>query len=419
MEKEYRPRLADSVIERTLSVMGAVLIQGPKGSGKTTTGLHFSESHILITDKKNPGILQAARDDPASVLKGPRPRLIDEWQFAPGIWDAVRNEVDDVCRPNQFILTGSAVPKDDDYLHSGTGRIRRVTLRTMSLFESGESVGTVSLTKLFEGESPGFQESGLDLDGVVEAMVRGGWPMPVINGIKGGEYAEAYVDGVVNSDVSRVDGVRRDPDSVRMLLRSLARNMSTLATVDTILGDVRGEGDEISDKTARSYMNALSRIFVIENLDSWNPYIRSKAAIRTSPKRMLSDPSIASAVLAYDAEGLMDDRLTLGLFFEALCVRDLRCYAQALNGTVHHYRDSYNLEVDCVVQLHDGRWGAIEVKLGESGIEKGASNLKKLRNRIDRGRMRDPSFLMILTASGVSYTRSDGIHVVPIGCLGP
>lgn len=416
---DYRPRIIDRVVDRELGTVGAVMIQGPKSCGKTTTGQRFAKSQVLISDRGNPGILRAALDDPSQVLTGDVPRLIDEWQFAPGIWDAVRHEVDRRGVTGQFILTGSSVPKDDGILHSGTGRISKVVMRTMSLYESGESDGSASLRAMFETGTVGFQQSGLGLRGVVEAMVRGGWPFPIVNGQSGGGYAQTYVYGLADSDVSRVDGVRRDAESVLRLLRSLSRNMSTFASVDTIVGDVIAQGGDISSKTVISYMDALSRIFVIENLDSWNPYLRSKAAIRTSPKRMLGDPSIAAAVMNRDAEGLMDDYMTLGLFFEAMCIRDLRVYAQALGGRVHHYRDSYGLEVDCVIQLADGRWGAVEVKLGDSGVDKGAANLRKLADRVDGSRMRPPSFLMVLTASGASYMRDDGVAVVPIGCLGP
>ncbi len=416
---QYRPRTVDSAVAKSLNTVGAVHIQGIRGCGKTTTGRQFSRSQILISDHRNPGILNMARDNPAMILEGETPRLIDEWQLAPTIWDAVRNEVDARAETGQFILTGSAVPNDDRILHSGTGRMARVMMRTMSLYESGESDGTVSLSGLFDGGTAGLGQSPLDLNDVVRLMARGGWPFTVNSNQTDGAYAAEYVKGVAESDVSRVDGVRRSPDTVMTLLRSLARNTGTMASISTLVDDIANYGGDVSDKTVISYINALARIFVVENLDSWNPHLRSKASIRSSPKRMLADPSIAIAAMNLDAEGLLDDYMYLGLLFESLCVRDLRCYAQAIGGTVRHYRDSHNLEVDCVVQLGDGRWGAVEVKLGDSGVEKGAANLKKLGRRIDDSRMRPPSFLMVLTATGMSYTRSDGIVVTPIGCLGP
>lgn len=414
----YRPRIVDGILERELATVGAVMIQGPRSCGKTATGMMLSRSRVLMDDRDDPGILMAATDDPSRILQGDVPRLIDEWQSAPGIWDAVRHEVDRRGLAGQFILAGSSAPREDWMLHTGTGRISKVMMRTMSLYESGESDGSVSLRDMFGSGTVGYHESTLDMDGVVGALVRGGWPHPVVSGQTGGGYARDYLYGVADRDISRADGVRRDGDSVLRLMRALSRNICTSASVDTLVRDVEAQGGSVSDRTAVSYMDALSRVFVIEDIEAWRPPIRSKAAVRTSPKRMLGEPSVAAAALNMDAEGLSDDRMALAPLFEALCVRDLRVYAQALGGSVLHYRDSYGLDVDCVIRLRDGRWGALEIELGDSGIDRGASDLRKLAARVDE-RMSPPSFLAVLTGVGSSYMRSDGVAVVPIGCLRP
>ncbi len=419
MPGTYRPRIIDSFIERRLSSTGAVLIQGSKGCGKTTTAKRFSRSFVQISDPRNPGMLEVARTSPADLLEGECPRLIDEWQFAPVLWDAVRAVVDERGRTGQFILTGSSVPQEDGYLHSGVGRISRVLMRPMSLFESGDSGGGISLRALFDGTARGISVSELTLRDISEKIVRGGWPVAVINDIVDGTYALDYIDGVIGSDISRIDDVRRDPVAVRRVLRSLARNISTTATVATIVRDAEGQDGSVSDRTVRTYLNALSRLFITEDVPAWNPSLRSAAAVRSSDKRQFTDPSLAAALLGADGDGLMKDLNTMGFMFESLCHRDLRIYSQPLGGTVHHYRDSNNLEADAVVHLNDGRWGAVEVKLGTTGVDAGAEHLLKLREHVDTERMREPSFLMVLTSVGTARRREDGVWVVPIGCLGP
>ena len=358
-----------------------------------------------------------ADSTPSLLLAGATPRLIDEWQIAPVLWNGVRFEVDRREDNGQFILTGSVTPKDDPTLHTGTGRITRLLMRTMTLFESLESNGEVSLEALFSGETDVKGMSPLTINGLAFALARGGWPKSV--GEKENvalRRAYEYVDAVTEIEVSTVDGVERDPARIRNLMRSLARNVSTMANMTTVRKDMEGD-DVVSERTIISYMNALRRIHVIEDLPAWCPALRSKTAIRTSPKRHFVDPSIAVALLRMSPERLLNDFNTFGLLFESLCIRDLRVYAQAMDGAVSHYHDKSGLEADAIVHLKDGRWGAVEVKMGVKETEMAAENLIKLKNKIDTDRMRPPSFLMVLTATEYAYRRKDGVYVVPIGCL--
>ncbi|MCL2666080.1 MAG: DUF4143 domain-containing protein, partial [Defluviitaleaceae bacterium] len=362
--------------------------------------------------------LKAADTKPSLLLKGKTPRLIDEWQTAPVLWDAVRFAVDRRNETGQFILTGSAVPKDNAVQHTGTGRISRMIMRPMSLFESMESNGSVSLKTMFNGSTDGDCFSGLTIEGLAFALTRGGWPASV-----GQKESIAlrrvydYVDAIINTDVSRVDGVEKNPSRVQVLMRSIARNISTTASIAVIMADIAGNEETISDKTIASYLNALRRIFVIEDLPAWNPAMRSKTALRTSSKRHFVDPSIATATLRVTPDGLLQDFNTFGLLFESLCIRDLRIYAQAMDGEVFHYRDKNGLEADAIIHLKDGRWGAIEVKTGAKEIEIAAENLKLLRNKVNLNKMKEPSFLMVLTGTEIGYRRKDGVYIVPIGCL--
>lgn len=353
---------------------------------------------------------------PSVLLEGRTPRLIDEWQTSPVLWDSVRFAVDRRSEPGQFILTGSAVPADDATMHTGAGRIARLLMRPMSLFESLESNGCVSLESLFRGND--IQgTSSLTLKGLAFALVRGGWPASI------GEredmvfqHAENYVEAIIETDISRVDGVEKNPMNVRMLMRSLARNVSTAATLTAIKDDISAN-NSITEKTVSAYMNALRRLFVTEDLPAWSPNMRSKTALRTSSKRHFVDPSIATALLRVSPDGLLNDFNTFGLLFESLCIRDLRVYAQANDGEVYYFRDKNDLEADAIVALHDGRWGAVEVKLGERTIDEAAENLMKLKNKVDTDKMGEPSFMAVMTATAHAYRRKDGIHVVPIGCL--
>jgi predicted AAA+ superfamily ATPase len=417
---DYLPRIADRVLAEKIEAFGAVYIAGPKWCGKTSTAEQQAKSALYMQD---PDILSknllAASTKPSLLLAGEKPRLLDEWQIAPVLWDSVRFAVDrsgGAC--GQFILTGSAVVKDGSTMHTGTGRIARMTMRTMTLFESKESNGQISLKTLFESEQDIGAISDLSIENLAFAVARGGWPISIGKKEKIAlEKVYEYVEATINSDASKIDGVSRNPSRVRAFMRSLARNVSSQANFSTLRADMRGEEKNLSEDTIANYHNALSKLFVIQDLLAWNPSVRSKTAVRTSPTRHFVDPSIAAAVLCLDANGLLKDFNTFGLLFESLCIRDLRVYAEVINGEVFHYRDAYGLEADAIVQLKDGRWGAIEVKMGISEIEKAAANLLKLKETINTKKMNEPSFLMILTANGYAYRRPDGVYIVPIGCL--
>lgn len=421
MENKYLKRIADRVLQDRLAASGAVLIEGPKWCGKTRTALENSKSHLFMQDPdKAISYLKAADTKPSLLLKGDTPRLLDEWQTAPVLWDAVRFMVDQRGKSGQFILTGSAVPKDNVVQHTGTGRISRLLMRPMSLYESMESNGSVSLKALFDGETEIDNFSTLTIEQITFAIVRGGWPASIGKSEKIAlRHAIDYVEAIINADVSRVDGIEKNPVRVRALLRSLSKNISTLATIRTIHDDIAmGDAEEsISEKTISQYLGALDRIFVTENLPAWNPALRSKTAIRTSPKRQFVDPSIAAAVLRLTPSGLLEDFNYFGFLFESLCDRDLRIYAEAIDGQVFHYRDASGLEADAVIALNDGRWAAVEVKLGSKEIEDAAVHLLELKNKVNTEKMREPSFLMILTGSEIAYRREDGVYVVPLGCL--
>lgn len=421
MENKYLKRIADRVLQERLAASGAVLIEGPKWCGKTRTALENSKSHLFMQDPdKAISYLKAADTKPSLLLKGDTPRLLDEWQTAPVLWDAVRFMVDQRGKSGQFILTGSAVPKDNVVQHTGTGRISRLLMRPMSLYESMESNGSVSLKALFDGETEIDNFSTLTIEQIAFAIVRGGWPASIGESEKIAlRHAIDYVEAIINADVSRVDGIEKNPVRVRALLRSLSRNISTLATIRTIHDDIAmGDADEsISEKTISQYLGALDQIFVTENLPAWNPALRSKTAIRTSPKRQFVDPSIAAAVMRLTPSRLLEDFNYFGFLFESLCDRDLRIYAEAIDGQVFHYRDGSGLEADAVIALNDGRWAAVEVKLGSKEIEDAAVHLLELKNKVNTEKMREPSFLMILTGTEIAYRREDGVYVVPLGCL--
>lgn len=415
----YLPRLCDNELQQALQSSGAVLVEGAKWCGKTSTASRAAKSTLYMQDPDHTASYLAMADvKPSLLLKGPSPRLLDEWQMAPVLWDAVRFEVDQRRETGQFILTGSAVPSDNVASHTGTGRISRLLMRPMSLYESRESNGTISLSGLFNGNSDVESMSGLTIEQIAFALCRGGWPASVkLKEQAALRTATAYVEAIINHDVSRVDGVEKNPERVRLLLRSLSRNISTMATIKTIMDDMEAFDISLSDKTISFYLNALRRIFVVEDLPAWSPSLRSKTAIRTSVKRQFVDPSISVAAMRTNPEGLLRDFNTFGFLFEALCTRDIRIYAQACDGDVFHYRDKSGLESDLIVRLRDGRWAAIEVKLGGKQEEIAAENLLKLKSKIDAEKMGEPSFLMVLTGGQYSYRRKDGVLVVPIGCL--
>jgi predicted AAA+ superfamily ATPase len=419
-KKAYIPRLCDTELQMALESSGAVLLEGPKWCGKTSTAAQAAYSVLYMQDPDSRSANLALADTkPSLLLVGQVPRLIDEWQMAPVLWDAVRFEVDRRGELGQFILTGSAVPVDNATAHTGTGRISRLKMRTMSLFESGESTGSVSLAALFDGtqDSEGFR-SELQIDELAWILCRGGWPASLkVQGSAALRMAADYVESIINHDISELDGVSKNPDRVRSLLRSLARNTSTTANYQTIIDDLEANDQSLSSTTVSSYFNALRRIFVVENLPAWMPSIRSKTAIRTSEKRHFVDPSIATAALRMQPSALLKDFETFGLLFESLCTRDIRVYAQSIDGDVFHFRDKTGLEADLIVRLRDRRWGAIEVKLGQRQIEEAAKHLLAVKARVDSERMGEPSFLMVLTGGEYAYQRPDGIWVVPLACL--
>ena len=422
MEKVYKKRIADGLLQRKLAGKGAVLVEGAKWCGKTTTAEQIAKSVKYMTETgmvdQN---IQLASLNPKLLLTGDIPRLIDEWQIAPQLWDSVRFESDHGPL-GQFILTGSCVPPDmSKAVHSGTGRIGWIKMRPMSLWESQESTGEVSLADLFSTPKQIGAINQMNIDQVAFLTCRGGWPLAVdMERDIALDQAFDYVEAVEKRDIQKVDGVERDPVRVHRLMRSLARNQGSQASLGTIKADLlANEADTLSEDTIASYIKALKEIFVVEDSEAWNPNLRSKTAIRTSDTRYFTDPSIATASLGIGPNDLINDLNTFGLFFETMAVRDLRVYAEALNGKVYHYRDKNNLECDAVVHLRDGRYGLVEIKLGgDDLINDGAAALKSLAEKIDPERMKEPSFMMVLIGVGTyAYRREDGIYVVPIGCL--
>lgn len=422
MEKTYKKRIADGLLQRKLAGKGAVLIEGAKWCGKTTTAEQIAKSVKYMTETgmvdQN---IQLAKLNPKLILKGEIPRLIDEWQVAPQLWDSIRFESDHGPL-GQFILTGSSVPPDmSQVIHSGTGRIGWLRMRPMSLWESQESSGEVSLAELFTTPEQIGAINPMDIEQVAFLTCRGGWPLAVdMERDIALDQAFDYVESVEKRDIQKVDGVDRDPVKVHRLLRSLARNQGSQASIGTIRADmIANEADTLSEDTISSYMKALNQIFVVEDSEAWNPNLRSKTAIRTSDTRYFTDPSIATAALGIGPNDLINDLNTFGLFFETMAVRDLRVYAEALNGKVYHFRDKNGLECDAVVHLRDGRYGLVEIKLGgDDLINDGADALKDLAGKIDTEKMKAPSFMMVLIGVGTyAYRREDGVYVVPIGCL--
>lgn len=422
----YKSRIADQMLAARLRRKGAVLVEGPKWCGKTTTAEQQAKSILYMADPmRKQQNLQAARLNVQHLLDGATPRLIDEWQIAPSLWDSIRFLVDHRQGYGHFILTGSSVPPSmDDIFHSGVGRFAKLKMRTMSLYESLDSTGDVSLASLFAPlEAPLSGGSSLDINRLAFLICRGGWPGALdLDDEDALAQAFDYYDVVCDSDISRIDDVARDPQRVRLLMRSYARYQGTMATVGTILADLKtNESSFLSDNTVYDYIKALKKIFVIEDMPAWNPNLRSKTAVRTSDNRYFIDPSIATAALGASPNDLINDLETMGLLFETLAVRDLRVYADALDGQVYHYRDKKGLECDAIVHLRDGSYGLIEIKLGgDKLIDEGAESLLRLQSEIDTTRMKSPAFLMVLTGVGdFPYTREDGVYVVPIGCLKP
>ncbi|MDD7402310.1 MAG: DUF4143 domain-containing protein [Eubacteriales bacterium] len=420
--KRYYTRISDKVLIEHLKSKGAVLIEGAKWCGKTTSAKHLAKSFIAMDrPDKTEQYQQMARINPSILLEGEVPHLIDEWQIAKNIWNAVRYEVDQRGEFGQFILTGSSVPAQlEESTHTGTGRIVRMRMRPMSLYESEDSSGQVSLKDLFEGREISASDQH-SIEDIAYLICRGGWPLALHHEEKIAlKQAFDYYDAVVNDDISRVDGVKRDPERTKRVMKSYARNVSTQSSLETIRSDVISNDVETFDKESLyGYINALKRIFVIEDSPAWNPNLRSKTAIRSSDTRYFVDPSIATAALGVGPVDLVNDLALMGLIFENLCVRDLRIYTEALNGNVYHYRDKTGLECDAVIHLRDGHYGLVEIKLGgDQLIKEGAENLLKLADKIDTTKMQKPAFLMILCGvAPFAYQREDGVFVVPIACL--
>lgn len=426
---EYLPRIADKELQERLNAIGAVLIEGPKWCGKTTTAAQQAKSILRLQDPDmREAYMVTAKTKPSNLLQGDTPRLIDEWQDAPLLWDAVRTMVDNRCEVGQFILTGSNSVDLSKIMHSGTGRISRMRMYPMSLYESQESNGKISLLSLFN--NPDLEIDGIHSDmgvnDLIYAACRGGWPatMRMKNSREALRVAKDYLDGVVESDIIKIDGVKRNASLTRAIIRSYSRNLSTLAKLSNLRKDVEAMNEGCSDKTFGDYMSALKRLFVIQDIESWSPAVRSATSLRRGVKRGLVDPSIAVAALGFSPAQLSMDLKTFGFIFESMCIRDLRAYSQSLYGEISYYHDRYDLEADAVLHLDDGRYALIEFKLGSAEIEMGARHLLEIRELV-RGynskgpqiKLREPDVLMVITGGPVAYTREDGVKVVPLACL--
>lgn len=415
---EYLPRIVDTELRTHLASLGGVVIEGPKACGKTATALQVAASNVRLDVDAN--ARRAVELDPKLVLDGATPRLIDEWQIEPEIWNHVRRAIDDRGEAGQFLLTGSAVPADDVTRHTGAGRIGRLRMRPMSLIESGKSTGAISLARLLGGDAARSPDTDLGVPEIAERVAIGGWPgLQRRDGDIALRATRAYVDEIRRLDIDRVDGGRRDPERVGRMLRSLARNTATHASLSTIARDTGIEGDPIRRETVADYLDALTRLMVVEDQPAWRPSLRSKTALRSGPKRHFVDPSLAVAALRATPEDLLADLELLGFLFESLVVRDLRVYAQAAEADVLQYRDSNGLEVDAIVRRPGGPWSAFEIKLGPGRVDEAAKTLLRFVERIDTDKVGQPAAMGVIVGSGYGYTREDGIAVVPIGALGP
>ena len=413
----YSPRIVDRELAELLEAAGAVVIEGAKACGKTMTATQQAASLVLLD--VDPAAQQALAVEPALLLEGPRPRLLDEWQMAPELWNLVRRAVDAADQPGQFLLTGSAVPADDASRHTGAGRFAFLRMRPMSLFEAGASSGAVSLRRLFEGEGPAVADPGLTLQDLSGLIARGGWPAQQNRSLRAAaRAARDYLEQVRQLDLSRVDEKRRDPIRVGALLRALGRHCATEAKLATLAADAGGADGSLDERTVADYLQALERLMVIEDQPAWAPQLRSRARLRKAAKRHFVDPSLAVAAVGASPERLLQDPEWLGQLFESLVIRDLRVLSQPLDGEVFHYRDHYGVEVDAIVQLRDGRWGAVEIRLGERQVDQAAANLRRFTGQIDTQHTGAPSFLAVICGRGYGYRREDGVVVVPVGALG-
>ena len=414
----YLNRVPEGELTLRLASAGALVIEGPKACGKTATARRFARSEVLLDVDANARL--AVDIDPSLILAGPTPRLIDEWQIAPPIWNHIRRAVDDRGLPGQFILTGSAVPADDVVRHTGAGRLSRLRMRTMSLFETGHANGSISLRGVFGGSPARAENTGITVGDLSERIVVGGWPGNLTNGVAQATRAvRDYLEETCRVDVRRVDDRVRDPAKVGRLLRSLARNVATEATIATLSIDAGGADGALARDTVSNYITALERLMIVEEQPAWSTHLRSKARIRSAPKRHFVDPSIAAAALRVTPDRLFADLNLFGLLFESLVVRDLRIYAQANDATVLHYRDSTGLEVDAIVERADGKWGAFEIKLGQGQVDAAAASLLTFAERVDTSKCGAPSVLAVIVGTGYGYTRPDGVAVIPIGAFGP
>ncbi|WP_310569686.1 DUF4143 domain-containing protein [Gemmatimonas sp.] len=417
----YRPRIVDPELAARLAATGAVVIEGPKGCGKTATARQVARSEVLLDVDEN--ARRAIAIDPSLVLDGPVPRLFDEWQLEPTLWNHLRRAVDARQQPGQFILTGSAAPTDDITRHTGAARITRLRMRPMSLFETGHATGAISLGALLAGEAARSQESTLTVTDLATLVVIGGWPGNLTRtSAQAMQASRDYLDEIRRVDLSRVDRSTRDPGKVGRLLRALARHVATEASLATLMADTVGaEGADgaLARETVRDYLDALERVMIIEDQPAWAPHLRSRSRIRNAAKRHFVDPSLAAAALRATPARLLADLNALGLLFESLVVRDLRVYAQASDATVLHYRDNTGLEVDAIVEVSDGQWAAFEVKLGQGQVDAAAASLLTFATRVDTAKCGAPAALGVITASGYGYRRPDGVHVIPVGALGP
>ena len=416
---KYLPRVVDAEISELMTIMGGVLIEGCKWCGKSTTGSYHAKS---IIEFQNPDKKQEYDEikntKPSLFLNGEKPIMFDEWQMYPVVWDCIRTDVDHTGRKGEYILTGSSKPKEGEIMHTGTGRISRVLMRPMSLYESGESTGEVSFRSILNGEDISGV-SKLSLEDLASIVVRGGWPASIeVKSDAKYRFAQEYVKSLIHEEVRKIDGVERNPEKMRNVLRSLARNISTPVSNVTLEGDVRNQfDDDISRPTLNDYLNTLEKLFVIEDVSATNLNFRSKYALRTKPKRYFVDPSIAAAILEMKPNDLIQDLNTFGFLFESLCIRDLKIYIQCLGGDITFYRDEKDFEIDAILRTNNGKWGAFEIKLGAGYIDEAAQNLLKFKDRVDVKKCGNPSFLCILTGTKYSYQREDGVYVVSIGTL--
>jgi len=416
--KQYLSRLIETAIKRRLEAIGCVAIEGPKWCGKSTTGERFAKTIVKL---QNPITFRQyaafATTSKENLLHGEKPLMFDEWQKIPDIWDFIRTDIDETGLAGQYILTGSAKPLEDQKRHSGAGRIAKITMRPMSLWESGDSTGEISLKSLFDGKDNILGKSKLSLDDLTFVTCRGGWPETVMRPAQMLTLVSDYYKSLTTEDIKDVDGIKRNPRRAQAVLRAYARNISTFAANTTIQGDVAANDSTLDIKTFSSYVSAFEKLYVIENITAWSPKLRSKSIIRTTDKRQFVDPSIAAIALGAKPHDFINDLNTFGFFFESLCDRDLRIYAECLEGELYHYHDGDGLEVDAIIHLNNGSWGAVEIKVGGNQIDEAAKNLLRFKNKMDLSQLKELKFLMVLTGACDAYKRPDGVLVVPIGCL--